>query len=334
MAQNSGIEWTEHTFNPWWGCTKVSGACRGCYALTGAKRLGYDIWGPLADRRFFGDHHWMQPALWNARAEANGVRARVFCASMSDVFEERAELDPVRTKLWSLIEATPHLDWLLLTKRPHLVTSMVGWSSGWPANAWIGTTVEDQACADKRLTHLTEIPAIGRFISAEPLPGTVGHFRVAGPGHRLGHSGRRERSQGRPVQPPLVPRLKGPMRRGGDPVLLQAVGRVGSRAGTPREEVPHPDRPRRRGWHTDVARRKDRGGEAAGRKAVGWPPAPAHSRPTRSARSSLEPCCRVSRRRTFRMIRQGWATPPRECGACLSTPREAPAPTNVSCGRS
>ncbi len=176
MAQNSGIEWTEHTFNPWWGCTKVSGACRGCYALTGAKRLGYDIWGPLADRRFFGDHHWMQPALWNARAEANGVRARVFCASMSDVFEERAELDPVRTKLWSLIEATPHLDWLLLTKRPHLVTSMVGWSSGWPANAWIGTTVEDQACADKRLTHLTEIPAIGRFISAEPLQGPLDIF--------------------------------------------------------------------------------------------------------------------------------------------------------------
>lgn len=173
MGKDSGIEWTEHTFNPWWGCTKVSGACRRCYALTWSKRLGLSLWGPDAERRLFAEGHWRQPARWNSLAKASGVRARVFCASMADVFEDRADLDPWRSKLWATIEATPYLDWLLLTKRPHLVSEMVGWSSGWPPNAWIGTTVEDQKCADERLPHLSRIPAVGRFVSAEPLQGPL-----------------------------------------------------------------------------------------------------------------------------------------------------------------
>lgn len=177
MAQNSSIEWTEHTFNPWWGCVKVSGACKNCYACAFSRRLGLDIWGPDSDRRFFDEEHWRQPLLWNARAERSGVRMRVFSASMADVFEERAELDPWRAKLWTLIEATPHLDWLLLTKRPQLIAGMVPWGSAWPANAWIGTTVEDQKCADERLPHLASLPAIGRFVSAEPLQGPVDIFR-------------------------------------------------------------------------------------------------------------------------------------------------------------
>src|SRR5687768_814805 len=85
LAKNSRIEWTNHTFNPWWGCVKVSEACKHCYAEAWAKRLGSKVWGINADRRFFGDKHWAEPIRWNAAAEETGQRARVFCASMADV---------------------------------------------------------------------------------------------------------------------------------------------------------------------------------------------------------------------------------------------------------
>ena len=110
MAKDSRIEWTHHTFNPWWGCVKVSPACANCYAETWAHRLGAKIWGRHAPRRFFGDEHWKHPLRWNAEAERDQVRRRVFCASMADVFEVRAELSPWRARLWPLIEQTPWLD--------------------------------------------------------------------------------------------------------------------------------------------------------------------------------------------------------------------------------
>lgn len=173
MAKNSRIEWTNHTFNPWWGCVKVSPACKHCYAESWSKRVGQSVWGVGSERRFFGDKHWSEPLRWNAVAEASGRRARVFCASMADVFEDRRDLDVWRERLWALIEATPWLDWLLLTKRPEAVRRLVPWASGWPANVWLGTTVEDQRRARERLPVLTAIPAVVRFISAEPLLGPV-----------------------------------------------------------------------------------------------------------------------------------------------------------------
>lgn len=110
MAKDSGIEWTHHTFNPWWGCVKLSPACRHCYAESWARRVGMDLWGGDAPRRFFSENHWREPLRWNLEAERLNVRARVFCASMADVFEPRIDLDPWRKKLWHLIEKTPHLD--------------------------------------------------------------------------------------------------------------------------------------------------------------------------------------------------------------------------------
>ena len=169
MGKNSKIEWTHHTFNPWWGCTRVSAACKHCYAESWAKRVGKKIWGPKAPRRFFGDAHWSEPLKWNREAMKGGDRARVFCASMADVFEARSDLDPWRERLWTLIEQTPHLDWLLLTKRPERVLKTVPWDSAWPKNVWVGTTVEDQESAEERLPHLARVPAAVRFISAEPL---------------------------------------------------------------------------------------------------------------------------------------------------------------------
>lgn len=180
LAKNSRIEWTTHTFNPWWGCVKVSPACKHCYAEAWAKRVGSRVWGIKAERRFFGDKHWAEPIKWDVAAAEAGERPRVFCASMADVFEDRRDLDDARIRLWELIEATPNLDWLLLTKRPELVRKMVPWAKSWPTNIWLGTTVEDQEWAEERLPHLAEIPAAVRFISAEPLLGPLNISRWLG----------------------------------------------------------------------------------------------------------------------------------------------------------
>jgi len=173
MGKNSSIEWTHHTFNPWWGCDKVSPACKNCYAEAWAKRVGASLWGANAPRRFFGDNHWQQPILWNRHAQRLGRRARVFCASMADVFEERADVEVARERLWQLVDQTPWLDWLLLTKRPHVVASIAPWREQWPENVWLGTTVENQRWARKRIPHLLSTSAKRRFLSCEPLLGHV-----------------------------------------------------------------------------------------------------------------------------------------------------------------
>lgn len=169
MAENSSIEWTHHTFNPWWGCTKISPACDHCYAAALARRFNRADWGPDATRVPASEERWKEPLKWNRAAEALGERARVFCLSMGDVFEKRLELDSLRARLWKLIEETPSLDWQLLTKRPGNVLGMVPWTTPWPANVWIGTTAENQKWAERRLPLLVEIPAAVRFASCEPL---------------------------------------------------------------------------------------------------------------------------------------------------------------------
>lgn len=172
MARTSGIEWTDATFNPWWGCERVSPACARCYAEHLAKRWGHTVWGgDGSPRRFLSEAHWRAPLKWNRDAVAAGMQLKVFCASMADVFEDRADLEPWRHRLWELIESTPALSWQLLTKRPENVERMAPWST-WPANVWLGVSVENM-----RFTHradvLREIPAAVRFISAEPLLSTL-----------------------------------------------------------------------------------------------------------------------------------------------------------------
>ena len=173
MGQNSSIEWTDHTFNPWWGCTKVSPACQNCYAELWAKRTGHPVWGKDKLRRFFSDHHWNEPIIWNEEAAEAKNRHRVFCASMADVFERNQDLNIWRERLWALISATPWLDWLLLTKRPENVEQMVPWKRDWPENVWLGTTVENASYAEKRLPSLLMHPAAIRFLSCEPLLGPI-----------------------------------------------------------------------------------------------------------------------------------------------------------------
>lgn len=174
MGQNSKIEWTHHTFNPWWGCLKVSPACKHCYAHSWAQRLGLELWGgKRTARRFFSDTHWREPLKWNAEAEREGVRRRVFCASMADVFEDREDLKPWRERLWPIIEQTKSLDWLLLTKRPENVACSVPWSKRWPGNVWLGTTVENQRYANENIPLIVDLPAAVRFVSCEPLLGPI-----------------------------------------------------------------------------------------------------------------------------------------------------------------
>jgi protein gp37 len=173
MGKNSKIQWTHHTFNPWWGCTKVSPGCKYCYAETWSTRSGSKLWGSGAGRRFFGHDHWREPIKWNRESESSRERKRVFCASMADIFEARADLDIWRWRLWSLIEDTPWLNWLLLTKRPENIKIMAPWPSLWPRNVWLGITAETQEMAQQRIPILLQYPAVVKFVSCEPLLGSI-----------------------------------------------------------------------------------------------------------------------------------------------------------------
>lgn len=174
MGQNSKIEWTHHTFNPWWGCVEVSPACDHCYARTFSKRTGNDLWGKDAPRRFFGDKHWADPVKWNAAAEKLGERHRVFCGSMCDVMEDGKHLNPTRVRLYNLIDDTPNLDWLLLTKRPQNFKRFLPqtWMSRPRKNVWLMTTVESREYY-WRIDALDSTPAAVRGLSIEPLLGPM-----------------------------------------------------------------------------------------------------------------------------------------------------------------
>lgn len=173
MAENSSIEWTHHTFNPWIGCQVVSPACDNCYAEAQNRFRNWNPqgWGPHAARKRTSASYWRQPLKWNREAEAAGERRRVFCASLADVFDNHRSIDPAwRNDLWKLIAATPHLDWLLLTKRPQNIFKMLPdrWHGGWN-NVWLGTTVENQQEANRRIPKLLSVPAKIRFLSCEPV---------------------------------------------------------------------------------------------------------------------------------------------------------------------
>lgn len=180
MAENSNIEWTDDTFNPWIGCTKVSAACDHCYAEKWDKRFGGERWGPHAPRRRTAAANWRKPLAWDKAAAAEGVRRKVFCASLADVFDNhRSITSGWRGDLWRLIAETPNLDWLLLTKRPQNIAKMLPetygapeWGDGWP-NVWLGTTAENQEEADRRIPILLDTPAAKRFASMEPLLGPI-----------------------------------------------------------------------------------------------------------------------------------------------------------------
>lgn len=219
MGEVTNISWCHHTFNPWRGCQKVHAGCTNCYAETLSKRNPGTLgeWGPSGSRVLASSAMWREPIKWNKAALKAGERRRVFCASLADVFEDwrgpivhsngdrvyldvndgsltperyideyphefpAASMGDVRARLFAMIESTPWLDWLLLTKRPENVRAM------WPedsrrANAWLGTSISDQETADKWLPDLLKLrdltPVL--FASAEPLIGAVKLGRFLG----------------------------------------------------------------------------------------------------------------------------------------------------------
>ncbi len=162
MAENSKIGWTDHTHNFWWGCHKVSEECRHCYIAGIMRRGGYDPFGgPMRTK------NWSNPTRWQRQADQEGHRCRVFTCSMSDFFHPQA--DAWRDDAWEVIRSCDRLDWLILTKRPELIERRLprDWNDGY-SNVWLGVTAGCRKSL-KRVDTLVGIPAVVRFISAEPL---------------------------------------------------------------------------------------------------------------------------------------------------------------------
>jgi|TARA_R110002096_G_scaffold194290_3_gene376379 protein gp37 len=167
--ENSKIGWTDHTWNPWKACHKVSEGCQHCYIGRVLRRSGVanPFAGPIRTRQAT----WNNPLKWNRKAKYAGEVHKVFTCSLSDFFHPDA--DDWRPAAWEVIRSCDALDWLILTKRPEMIKDRlpVDWGAGY-ANVWLGVTVELQKNL-KRIQTLSQIPAQVRFVSAEPLLGLV-----------------------------------------------------------------------------------------------------------------------------------------------------------------
>jgi len=180
MGVKTGIEWTDHTFNAWIGCTKVSEGCRNCYAARDNEHWKWNggAWGPGALRKVTGRANWREPLKWAKAARAAGVREKVFCNSLSDTFDVEAPR-LARKDLWLLVGDTfDALDWQFVTKRPERISEVMdedGLNSGFfeLCKCWLLTTTEDQAAANLRIPHILDIPAAVHGVSAEPLLGPL-----------------------------------------------------------------------------------------------------------------------------------------------------------------
>jgi len=178
MAENSHITWTDNTHNEWIGCTKVSAGCDNCYAEREQDhRYGRAKWGKGNARYLTSEANRRKPFAWERQAIKEGRRIKVFTASLSDVFDEEVP-DDWRDALMRTIGSTPHLDWLVLTKRLAKMRRYLGaFPSLIPKNAWWGCSVEDQATANQRIPELLKLRALvgdaPLWLSIEPLLGSV-----------------------------------------------------------------------------------------------------------------------------------------------------------------
>lgn len=174
MGDQTGISWAHKTFNGWKGCAKKSAACRFCYAERDTHRWGMDVWGVKKPRIITADSTWRKPLVWNRQVAETGETCRVFAFSWADVFEDHPDVVEARQRFFDLIERTPALTWMLLTKRPENIGAMAPrWAGGWPPNVWLGVTAEMQRFADERVPLLVQHPAAVRFVSAGPTLGAI-----------------------------------------------------------------------------------------------------------------------------------------------------------------
>jgi protein gp37 len=169
MARESKIEWTDATFNPWIGCERVAPECDHCYAAARSKRVGEpELWE--GQRRRTTAAYWRGPLKWARTLPAElGRRPRVFCASLADVFDNRARPEWL-ADLFALIRATPELDWLLLTKRITRAAHVLERLEAVPANIWLGVSAGTRQAYERDVPRLLAIPGPAvRFVSMEPL---------------------------------------------------------------------------------------------------------------------------------------------------------------------
>lgn len=183
MALNTGIKWTDHTFNPWHGCTKVSPGCDFCYAEIQAARFQGAQWGQAHDRRTFGNRHWKQLHDIAALAKKTNKTQLVFVASMSDLADNHPSVENARQKFWGMAREFQYhhnVIFQVLTKRPKLLKEQLpqDWFDGY-ANVWLGVSVESQQYV-WRIKELLDIPASLRFVSVEPLLERVEPEALAG----------------------------------------------------------------------------------------------------------------------------------------------------------
>lgn len=170
--ENTKISWAQNTWSPWWGCTRVSEGCAQCYASELGNRFGVQ-WGKGKPRRLSSEAVWSGPEKWNRKAEKAGKRVRVFCGSMCDWADDEVPRE-WRTRLWEIVRKTRWIDWLMLTKRAENVPFMLprDWNRGW-GHVHLGFTAENQTQYDRRIAIMENVPAVRRFISAEPLLGFI-----------------------------------------------------------------------------------------------------------------------------------------------------------------
>jgi protein gp37 len=175
MGSKTGIAWTDRTYNPWWGCTRISPACDNCYAATMASNHKLNVWGAGVPRKRTSEANRKMPIAWNRQAVREGVRYKVFTLSMGDVLDGEVP-QSWRDELWETIDQTPNLDWQLLSKRPENYHRFL------PAqfkheNIWLGTTAENQHYYDTRWPALARLrdrfPAAPLWISYEPALGPI-----------------------------------------------------------------------------------------------------------------------------------------------------------------
>lgn len=171
MAKDSHIQWTDHTWNPWWGCVKVSEGCRECYAEGLMKRFLSKEDDPFGLKRT-ADKTMNFPLTVVERMWKDEGKDLVFTCSMSDFFIEGA--DEWRGEAWDVIRRTPHLKYQILTKRPERIEECLpdDWGEGWE-NVWLGISVENHRRFKERIGWLLDVPAKMRFLSVEPLLGPV-----------------------------------------------------------------------------------------------------------------------------------------------------------------
>ena len=263
MVQDSKIEWTDDTFNPVIGCAKVAAGCQHCYAERMSARIVARKWGNEAAggvRVRTSESYWNDPIRWNRKAQKSGIRRRVFCASWADVFEDFSgpivwrdgrpvinrwsgalyTMNDVRADLFRLIDRTPWLDWLLLTKRPENIPRM--WAT-WPAgsspdgsdghgsgarhlkNVWLGTSIAVQADADANIRALQKCRELSPvlFLSCEPLLGPV-DLKLGSVGIDWVIAGGESGPRSRPMHPAWPRSLRDQCRSHGVPFFFKQWG--------------------------------------------------------------------------------------------------------------